>query len=156
MNKDFWRDLYPMSETRRRFSRSSRLWIYLPVAAAVLLAAAAAVALLVSVPVSGPAHEGQLATIVLAAGFLAAGFVSWLAILACVWGLGDLLDVLPALTSRMRLRFVVGARSWRRGIYAFKRTTAAVARFFSPQRRQAPIRRSSSIPLNRRKESRDE
>ncbi len=154
MDRNFWRDLYPVSETRRRFARRSLLWIYLPVGAAVLLAVAAAAALLVSGAANGSEHDAQMATVVLAAGLLAAGFVSWLAILISLWGIGDALDVLPALGGRVRLRFVSGARMWKRGILSVKRTVAAAARFFSPAK-TAGIR----MPPGRtqgRKEKRDE
>ncbi|MGB7539490.1 MAG: hypothetical protein WBM17_13205 [Anaerolineales bacterium] len=142
MGRNFWRDLYPMSETRKRLSRSSWVWIYLPIAAGVLIAAGLAITILVSAPGDGFMQGGQLATIILAGGMLIAGFLSWLAILACLWGLGDLARVLPALTTRMRLRFVAGARSWRRAIYAVKRTAAAVMRFFSPDPDKELFRRS--------------
>jgi hypothetical protein len=132
MNKDFWRDLYPRSETRRRLSRSSWVWIYLPIAASVLIAAGLAVATLVSNPGDGFMQGGQLAVIILAGGMLAAGFLFWLAILACLWGLGDILQTLPALTTRIRLRFVTGARFWKRTIHAVKRTAEAVSIFLSP------------------------
>ncbi len=145
MKKDFWRDLYPISETRRRLSRSSWVWIYVPIAASVLIAAGLAVAILVSTPGDGVMQGGQLAVILLAGGMLAAGFLAWLAILACLWGLGDVLQALPALTTRIRLRFVTGARFWKRAIHAVKRTVAAVSVFFSPDRGQG-LHRSSTHP----------
>jgi hypothetical protein len=135
MNRNFWRDLYPMSETRRRLSRASFLWIYLPIAASALLAVGIAIAVLGFKPGDGIEDWSQLATIVLAAALLVTGFVSWLVILASIWGLRDLLDILPDFTSRMRLRFVVGARSWKRGLNTVKRSSAAVSRFFSPDKR---------------------
>jgi peptidoglycan biosynthesis protein MviN/MurJ (putative lipid II flippase) len=110
------------------------MWIYLPIAASALVAVGIALAVLGSISGSGPAgweHWAQLATIILAAGLLAAGFASWLILLTSIWGLGDLLKILPDFTSRMRLRFVTGARSWRRGFHAFKRSAAAISRFFS-------------------------
>jgi hypothetical protein len=131
MDRNFWRDLYPMSETRKRLSRSSWVWIYLPIGASVLIAAGLAITILGSTPGDGLVQGGQLATIILAGGMLAAGFLSWLVLLACLWGLGDVMQALPALTARMRLRFVTGARSSRRTIHAVKRTAAAVSRFFS-------------------------
>lgn len=134
MDRNFWRDLYPMSETRRRLSRSSWIWIYLPIAASILLAAGLAVLILGSAQEDGFSLGGQLATIILAGGMLAAGFLSWLAILACLWGVGDVIRVLPALTTRMRLRFVTGAQAVKRIIHAVKRITAFVSRFFSPDK----------------------
>jgi len=131
MDRKFWRDLYPMSETRRRFSSSSVLWIYLPIAASALIAIGIAIAVLGTPPGDGFAHTAELATIVLAAVLLVAGFLSWLALLASIWGLGDLLEVLPVFSSRMRLRFVVGARSWKRAFTGIKRTAAGISRFFS-------------------------
>ena len=156
MDRNFWRDLYPMSETRRRLSRSSWVWIYLPIAAAVIVAAGLAILILGSAPGDGFLQGGQLATIILAGGMLVAGFLSWLVLLACLWGLGDLLQTLPAFTSRMRLRFVTGARSVRRTIYTVKRTAAAVMRFFSPDKGQGFFRRPSATRRGGRKDIRDE
>jgi hypothetical protein len=132
MKKEFWRDLYPISETRRRLSRSSWVWIYTPIAASVFIAVGLAVAILGSTPGDGFMQGGQLAAIILAGGMLAAGFLAWLAILACLWGIGDVLLALPALTTRIRLRFITGARFWKRSIHAVKRTASAVLMYFSP------------------------
>jgi hypothetical protein len=135
MDRNFWHDLYPTSETRKRFSRSSALWIYLPIAAGALIAGVAAVAVLVFVPRDSSAawaQWAQLATIILAAALLVTGFISWLVILASIWGLRDLLRALPDFTSRMRLRFIFGARSWKRGLNTVKRSAAAVSRVLSP------------------------
>jgi F0F1-type ATP synthase membrane subunit c/vacuolar-type H+-ATPase subunit K len=131
MDRNFWRDLYPVSETRRRFAHSSYLWIYLPVAAAGLITAGIAAAVLGSVTGEGIARDAQLATVAMAMALLAAGFIAWLVILALLWGLGDILGVLPVISGRVRLRFVTRARSLRRTIYGVKRTAAAVYRFFS-------------------------
>jgi len=145
-----------MSETRRRLSRSSWIWIYLPIAASILLAAGLAVLILGSVPEDGFSLGGQLATIILAGGMLAAGFLSWLAILACLWGLGDVLRGLPALTTRMRLRFVTGARSWKRTIHTVKRAGASVLGFFSHDRNRAMNRWPPPSRGSGRRKSRDE
>jgi hypothetical protein len=156
MGRNFWRDLYPMSETRRRLSRSSWVWIYLPIAAAVMIAAGLAVLIFSSAPGDGFMEGGQLATIILAGGMLAAGFLSWLAILACLWGLGDLLETLPALTTRMRLRFVTGARSWRRTIFSIKHAAAAVLRFFTPEKGRGFFHWPSAARKGGRRDARDE
>ena len=139
MDKNFWRDLYPTSETRRRFARTSWRWIYLPIAASALVAVGIAAAVLVSTPGGGFPQSGQLATIVLAGMLLAAGFFAWLVILACLWGLNDVLEILPVFTSRARLRVVIGARAWKRRISGIKRIAAAVFRFFSPGKRSGPF-----------------
>jgi hypothetical protein len=154
--RNFWRDLYPLSETRRRFSRSSYLWIYLPIAASALVAVGAAIALLGFVPGNGFELGGQLAAIILAAVLLAAGFLSWLVILAFLWGLNDLLEILPALTSRMRLRFVIGARSWKRGFTTVKRTSAAISRFFSPKESDGKSLWKIPMQRSRRRGEKDE
>jgi hypothetical protein len=156
MDRNFWRDLYPMSETRKRLSRSSWVWIYLPIGASVLIATGLAIIILGSAPGDGYMQGGQLAAIILAGGMLIAGFLSWLAILVCLWGLGDLVQVLPVLTTRMRLRFVAGARSWRRAIYAVKRSAAAVMRFFSPDQEKELIRGSPPSRESGRRKMRDE
>jgi hypothetical protein len=156
MDRNFWRDLYPMSETRRRLSRSSWGWIYLPIAAAVLVAAGLAIVIFSSAPGDGFLQGGQMATIILAGGMLAAGFLSWLVLLACLWGLGDLMQTFPALTTRMRLRFVTGARSSRRTIYTVKRTAAAVLRFFSPDKGAGFFRWPSAKRGSGRRDARDE
>ena len=135
--KHFWSDLYPAAETRRRLSRSSWVWIYLPIAASILAAAGAAVAVFGVLPDGGFEHPAHLATIILAAGLLAAGFVFWLAILICLWGINETLEVLPTLTSRLRWRSILIARSWKRGIHSIRRTAAAVLGFFFPERYQA-------------------
>jgi hypothetical protein len=134
VERNFWRDLYPVSETRRRLRRASWLWIYLPIAASALVAAGIALALFGSQPGDGLEQSAQLATIILAGLLLAAGFVSWLILLASISGLADLLEKLPFYSSRMRLRFVIGARSWKRSVTGIKRTAAAIARFFSPSK----------------------
>ncbi len=156
MDRNFWRDLYPMSETRRRLSRSSWVWIYLPIAAAVLVAAGLAVLIFGFAPGDGFMQGGQLATIILAGGMLAAGFLSWLAILACLWGLGDLMETLPALTTRMRLRFVTGARSWKRTIYTVKHAAGAVLRFFTPEKSKEFFHWPSAARKGGRRDARDE
>jgi hypothetical protein len=48
------------------------------------------------------------------------------------------LDALPVFTTRVRLRFVIGARSWTRTINGLKRTVAAVSRFFPPAKQKDP------------------
>jgi hypothetical protein len=130
MNRNFWHDLYPVSETRRRFARSSFWQIYFPVIAGALLAVGLAVAVIGFAPGGDFTQGGQLATIVLAAGLLAAGFLAWLILLACLVGLGETLAVIPALTSRMRLRVIPVARVWKRNIHFVERAAAAVFRFF--------------------------
>lgn len=138
MDRNFWRDLYPISDTRKRLSRSSFLWIYLPIGAGALLAIVIAAAVLTSRPEDGYSQGAQLATVAMAFILLAAGFASWLVILLLIWELNDLLDVLPALAGRMRLRFVIGARSWKRRISGVKRIAAGVFRFFSPKKSGGP------------------
>jgi F0F1-type ATP synthase membrane subunit c/vacuolar-type H+-ATPase subunit K len=131
MDRNFWRDLYPISETKRRFAHYSYLWIYLPIGAAAVIAVGIAAAVLGSVTGEGIAHDAQLATVAMAGALLAAGFLAWLVILALLWGVGDVLRILPALSGRVRLRFVTRARSLKRTFIGVKRTAAAVARFFS-------------------------
>ncbi len=154
MDRNFWRDLFPMSETRRRLSRSSFLWIYLPILASALIAVGIAVAVLGFAPGDGFAQGAELATIILAAALLVTGFVSWLVILASIWGLRDLLAILPDFTSRMRLRFVIGAKSWKRGANAVKRSAVAVSRFFSVEKRSGS-RWEEQLRSNRRRGDRD-
>lgn len=137
MSKMFWRDFNPASEARKDFERASWWRIYLPVAASALIAVGAAVVVLGVVPGDGLEQAGQLATIILAAGMLAAGFIAWLVILTCLWNLGDGLKILPAFTSRMRLRFVLIARSWKRHLHGVRRAAAAVSRFLSPEKEEA-------------------
>jgi hypothetical protein len=135
MNRNFWHDLYPTSETRKRLARSSLLWIYLPIAVGALLAVAVAVAVLGLAPRASPAgwaHWAELATVILAAALLVTGFIAWLAILTSIWGLRDLLGKLPDFTSRMRLRFILGTRSWKRGLNAVKHAAAVVSQAISP------------------------
>ena len=156
MNRKFWRDLYPMSETRRRLNQSSWVWIYLPVAASILIAAGLAVAILGFAPQDGYLLGGQLATIILAGGMLAAGFLSWLAILACLWGVGDVIRALPNVTTRMRLRFVAGAHAVTRTIHTVKRTAASVLRFFSPGKTEELNRWPASPQRSSRRKLRDE
>ena len=155
MNRNFWRDLYPVSETRRRLAQSSWVWIYLPIAAGFLIAACLAVVLLGSAPGDGYLQFGQLATIILAGGMLAAGFLGWLAILAALWGLGDLVQSLPMLTTRVRVRFVNNAHMWKRNILAVKRTAAAVSRFFSRKERAGSPRWAPPGGADVRKETHD-
>jgi hypothetical protein len=155
MNRNFWRDLYPVSETRRRLARSSWIWIYLPIAAAFLAAACLAAVVLGSASGDGYLQNGQLATIILAGGMLAAGFIGWLTILAALWGLGDLLELLPALTTRVRVRFVSGARLLERNIHTAKRTAAAVSRFFSREKRAGAPRWAPPGRPGVRRETRD-
>jgi hypothetical protein len=155
MNRNFWRDLYPVSETRRRLARSSWIWIYLPIAAGFLIAACLAAVLLGSAPGDGYLQNGQLATIILAGGMLAAGFLGWLAILAALWGLGDLMQSLPMLTTRVRVRFVNDARLWKRNIHGVKRTAAAVTRFFSRGKRAGTPRWAPPGGAGVRRETRD-
>jgi hypothetical protein len=134
VERNFWRDLYPVSEARRRLRRASWLWIYLPIAASALVAAGIALALFGSQPGDGFEQSAQLATIILAGLLLVAGFLSWLILLVSISGLTDLLERLPVYSSRMRLRFVVGARSWKRTVTGIKRAASAVSRFFSPSK----------------------
>jgi hypothetical protein len=155
MDKQFWRDFHPVSETRRRFSQSSWLWIYAPIGASALLAVGTAVAVLGSISANGFEHTARLATIILAAGMLTAGFISWLAILAFLWGLDDVLSDLPAFTGRMRLQFVLISRSWRRGIQAVKRTAVALSRLLSPAKREAEGRWMPPSRGRRRRGARD-
>ena len=79
-----------------------------------------------------------------------------LVLLACLWGLGDLMQTLPALTTRMRLRFVTGARSWRRTIYTVKHAAAAVMRFFTPEKGKGFFRWPSAVRRVGRRDARDE
>jgi hypothetical protein len=144
MKRDFWRDLYPVSETRRRFARSSFWQIYFPIIAGALVAVGIAVAAIGFTRGGDFTRSGQVATIILAGGLLAAGFLSWLAILACLWGLNDLLDVLPVFTGRIRLRMISGSRVWKRNIYGVQHAAEAVFRFF--RIRPAP----PDLPLRRR------
>jgi hypothetical protein len=144
MKRNFWRDLYPVSETRRRFARSSFWQIYLPIIAAALVAVGIAVAAIGFTRGGDFTESGQLATIILAGGLLAAGFLSWLVLLACLWGLNDVLDVLPVFTGRIRLRMISGSRVWTRNIYGVQRAAEAVFRFF--RIRPAP----PDLPLRRR------
>jgi hypothetical protein len=155
MDRKFWRDLYPISETRRRLNRSSFLWIYLPIAATALIAVGIAVAVLGFTPGDGFTQWAQTATIVLAAMLMAAGFVAWLIILASIWGLRDLMGDLPDFTSQMRLRVVIRARSLKRGIITFKRAVAAISRFFSPGKRSGS-RWEEPLRQSRRREKSDE
>ncbi|MBN2084406.1 MAG: hypothetical protein JW748_04215 [Anaerolineales bacterium] len=156
MDRKFWRDLYPMSETRRRFTQSSWAWIYLPIGASILIAAWLAVAILGFAPEDGYMQGGQLATIILAGGMLAAGFFSWLVILVCLWGVGDVMRALPALTTRMRLRFVTGADTVKRMIHTVKRTAASVLRIFSPNKIVGLNRWPPSSQRSGRRKLRDE
>src|SRR4030042_3294222 len=116
MDRNFWRDLYPISETRRRLNPPAFLCISLPIAATALIAVGIAIAVLGFTPGDGFANWAQTATIVLAAALMVTGFVSWLAILASIWGLRDLMGHLPDFASQMRLRVVIRARSLERGI----------------------------------------
>jgi hypothetical protein len=132
MDRNFWSDLFPISETRRRLSQSAFRRIYLPIGAFALIAVVLAAAVLGSDPGDGFSHAAQLATAVMAMTLLAAGFVAWLCILAAVWGLNDALEILPAITSRTRLRFVIVVRSWRRRILGVRRIAASAFRILSP------------------------
>jgi hypothetical protein len=156
MDRNFWRDLYPISETKRRFSRSSFLWIYLPIGASALIAVGIAVAVLGTVRGDEISQQAQLATIAMAAVLLAAGFFSWLFLLGSIWGLNDLLGVLPVFTSRMRLRFVIGARSWKRRISGIKRAAAAVSRFLYPEKRDGLSPLEKRMRTSRRGGHRDD
>jgi hypothetical protein len=129
MKRDFWHDLYPVSETRRRFARSSFRQIYLPILLGALLAVGLAVAVVGFAPGGDYTQSSQLATIVMAIGLLTGGFLAWLAILACLWGLADALEALPRLTGVMRLRIIPAARIWKRNIHAAERAAAVVFRF---------------------------
>jgi hypothetical protein len=156
MDKNFWRDLYPTSETHKRFARSTLLRIYLPIGAAILFFAGIAVAVLASSPGDGLSQSAQLATTVMAAVLLAAGFLSWLLILVFLWGLYDVLEVLPVITSRVRPRFVIAARSWRKRINGVRRISAAVFRFLSPARNEAAGRPETRWKTFRREGRRDD
>jgi hypothetical protein len=155
MNRNFWRDLYPVSETRRRLARSSWVWIYLPIAAGFLIAACLAAILLGSGPGDGYLQTGQVATIILAGGMLAVGFLGWLVILAALWALGDLMQLLPMLTTRMRVRFVNDARLLKRNIHTVKHTAAAVSRFFSRNKHAGAARWTPPVRGSVGREKRD-
>jgi hypothetical protein len=132
MRRNFWKDLYPISETRRRFARSTAVWIYLPIGIGALIAIAAAVAVIGGVPGSGLNQWAQAATIVLAGVLLGAGFAIWLLLVAAIGGLEDLMAVMPFFTSRLRLRVVTGARWWNRTLNEIRRSIISVTGFFSP------------------------
>jgi hypothetical protein len=154
MDRNFWRDLYPISETRRRFARYSFRRIYLPVGAGVLVAAGIAAAVLAAAPGEDFSQTAQLATIAMAFALLGAGFVAWLFILGSLWGLNGILEILPVVSARMRLRFIIGARSYRKTINAIKHIAAAVFRALSPRkarRAEGAQRTAGDRPPGRRR-----
>jgi hypothetical protein len=110
MRRDFWRDLYPISETQRRFARATAAWIYLPIGLGALIAIAAAVAVIGGGAGSGLTRWAQTITVVFTAILLGAGLALLLLLVAAIGGLEYLLEVLPFFTSRVRLRVVAGAR----------------------------------------------
>lgn len=131
MRRDFWRDLYPISETQRRFARATAVWIYLPIGVFTLIALAAAAAAIAGAVGNGLNQWAQLATIILAAALLAAGFAVWIILLAAIGGLEDLLETMPFFTSRLRLRVVTIARAGRRTLNEIRRAIAFVEGLFS-------------------------
>jgi hypothetical protein len=135
MRRNFWRDLYPISETRRRFTRATALWIYLPIGLGALAAIAAAIAVIATVPGSGLERWAQAATIVLASVLIGTGFAAWLLLIAAIGELEDLMEVMPFFTSRLRLRVVTGARWWNRTLNDVRRSIASLIEFFSPAQR---------------------
>ncbi|MBN1439280.1 MAG: hypothetical protein JW929_07725 [Anaerolineales bacterium] len=144
MDKDFWHDLYPTSETRRRLFRATILRIYLPIGVAALIAIGIGAAAFATARGGDPAHPAQLAILVLAAGLLAAGFVAWLIILESIWRIENVMRRLPEFTGWMRLHFILGARSWKRGANTVKRSADSVLRLFSQRAHGsgwAPLRR---------------
>jgi len=134
MRRDFWRDLYPISETRRRFGRATALWIYLPVGLAALIVLAVAAAVFVGGPSGGLSRWSQTVTIVFTVVLLAAGFAALLLLLAAIGALEYLLEVLPFFTSRVRLRVVAGARWGNRALNKAQHSIEYLTGFFSTGR----------------------
>jgi hypothetical protein len=124
MRRDFWRDLYPISETRRRFARATAIWIYLPIGTGALIALAAAAALIVGSAGSSLSSWAQIATILFTVLMIVAGFAICLLLLAAIGGLELLLETLPFFSSRVRLRVVTGARAIRRGLNGIRGSVA--------------------------------
>jgi hypothetical protein len=134
MRRDFWRDLYPISETQRRFARATAVWIYLPIGLGALIALAAAVAVIGGGPGGGLTRWAQTVTIVFSAILLAAGFAALLLLLAAIGALEYLLEVLPFFTSRLRLRVVVGARWGNRTLNKVRHSIEYLTGIFSTGR----------------------
>jgi hypothetical protein len=130
MRRDFWRDLYPISETQRRFARASALWIYLPIGLGALIAIAAAAALIGGSGGGGITVWSQIATILFTILMIGAGFAICLILLAVIGGLELLLETLPFFSSRVRLRVVTGARAVRRALKGIRRSVAFVDGIF--------------------------
>lgn len=130
MRRDFWRDLFPISETQRRFARASAAWIYLPIGIGALVALAAAAAVIVGGAENGLARWAQIATILFAFLLIAAGFAVFLLLLAAIGGLELLLEALPFFSSRVRLRVVTFARAARRTLNDIRRSIAFVDGLF--------------------------
>lgn len=124
MRRDFWRDLYPISETRRRFTRATAMWIYLPIGVGALIALAAAAVLIAGSAGSGLSSWAQIATILFTVLMIVAGFAICLVLLAAIGGLELLLKTLPFFSSRVRLRVVTGARAIRRGLNRIRGSVA--------------------------------
>jgi hypothetical protein len=134
MRRDFWRDLYPITETQRRFSRATAAWIYLPIAIGALLALAVAAAVIGGGASGGLTRWAQTVTIVFSAVLLGAGFAALLLLVAAIGALEYLLEVLPFFTSRLRLRVVAGARWGNRALNKVQHSIESLTGIFSTSR----------------------
>jgi hypothetical protein len=134
MRRDFWRDLYPISETQKRFARATAVWIYLPIGFGALIAIAAAAAVIGGGPGGGLIRWAQTVTIVFSAMLMGAGFAVLLLLLAAIGGLEYLLEVLPFFTSRLRLRVVAGARWGNRALNKVRHSIEYLTGIFSTGR----------------------
>ncbi len=126
MRRDFWRDLYPISETQKRFARASAVWIYLPIGIGALIALAVGAGLIVGSSGGGLSSWAEIATIIFSALLIAAGLAFFVLLLAAIGGLELLLETLPFFSSRVRLRVVTGARGIRRILTQIRQTVAVV------------------------------
>ncbi len=130
MRRDFWRDLYPISETQRRFTRASAAWIYLPIGLGALIALAVGAVLIAGSSGNGLGRWAEIATILFSTLLIAAGLAFFLLLLAAIGGLELLLETLPFFSSRVRLRVVTGARGIRRILTQIRQSVAVVDGLF--------------------------
>ncbi len=137
MRRDFWRDLYPISETQRRFARATAAWIYLPIGAGALIALAVAFAVIGGGSGSGLTRWAQTVTVVFSAILIGAGLAFLLLLVAAIGGLEYLLEVLPFFTSRVRLRVVAGARWGNRALNKLQHSIEYLTGIFSTGRAMA-------------------
>jgi hypothetical protein len=142
MYKKIMNDIYPVSEARKRFRAECWRWIYLPIIACLVIVTGVAFALAGSSNGAGLSHWAQLAMTAFAGIFIVAGLLVLPFLLAFVWILEELLEVLPIFTGRVRMNVVL--TSYR--VQKIFRGISRVAGFLSG----APFPRRWEMPLLRR------